>query len=590
MLDRTNINTLWGSLIIEELRRLGVDYFVISPGSRSTPLTVAVARNSGVHHIIVYDERGAAFHALGYGRATGKPAALICTSGTATANYLPAIVEAAQEAIPLIAITADRPPELRDTAANQTIQQPGVYSHYVRWSFDLPAPDLRIPPTMVLTTVDQLWHRSVGHDPGPVHLNCMFREPLAPVPGKIPAKYLQPLQRWMDKDHPYTRYRLSPLMPSDDDIRQVKTALLRARRGLLVLGWTGYPHPNPALHTLITRLNWPVFADIRSGYRMASPKRPIIFYFDQLLHARSLQRKLRIDTILHVGRPVTSKRFLQWLDAYPPEQYIHIAPGPERQDPVHRITLRLQASITHFVERLTQTEIPVRPSPILEWLMDQSQAIDQFLRKSLETDSLNEVTVARMIATYIPPEHALFVGNSMPIRDLDMFAPPADKCLPVEGNRGASGIDGLIATAAGYAAGAGKPVTLLLGDLSLIHDMNSLLQLASLPHPVILVVINNHGGGIFQFLPIARFPEVFERFFLTPHELTFQKLAEFTGLEYQKPTTLAAFQQVYTEALQKKRSCIIEVETQHADYRRLLERLGQFIDQLEKTLTRCAIK
>ncbi|NOX36223.1 MAG: 2-succinyl-5-enolpyruvyl-6-hydroxy-3-cyclohexene-1-carboxylic-acid synthase [Calditrichaeota bacterium] len=582
MIDRANINTIWGSLIVEELRRLGVDYFIISPGSRSTPLTVAVARNARVRHLIAYDERGAAFHALGYARATGKPAALICTSGTATANYLPAIIEASQEGIPLIVLTADRPPELRETGANQTILQPGLYSHYVRWSFDLPAPDLHIPPTVVLTTVDQLWYRAVGHHPGPVHLNCMFREPLAPTPQKIPARYLRPLLQWETGEQPYTRYRPAPPVPSDDDIRQVKTALLRARRGLVVLGWTGHPNPNPALSKLITRLNWPVFADIRSGYRLAGNQWPIIFYFDQLLHSRPLQRKLRIDTILHIGRPVTSRRFLQWLEAYPPQQYIHVAAGPERQDPAHRITLRLQASIELFVDRLFQTEIPVRPSPILDWLKNHSQTIDQFLQKSLATDTLSEVAVARVIAERIPPEHALFVGNSMPIRDLDMFAPPAGKCLPVEGNRGASGIDGLIATATGYAAGARRPVTLLLGDLALIHDMNALALLVRLPHPIILVVINNHGGGIFQFLPIAQFPDVFERFFLTPHELTFQKLAEFFGLDYQKPTTPAAFEQAYTDALQSKNSCIIEVETQHTDYRQLQERVRQFIEQLEK--------
>ncbi|NIR47646.1 2-succinyl-5-enolpyruvyl-6-hydroxy-3-cyclohexene-1-carboxylic-acid synthase, partial [candidate division KSB1 bacterium] len=195
-LNTANINALWGDLIVEELLRNDIDFFCISPGSRSTPLTVAVARKPRAKKQIMYDERSAAFFALGYVRATEKPAVLICTSGTAAANYYPAIIEAAMDYLPMIILSADRPPELRDTAANQTIRQPNLYSDYVKWKFDMPCPDLNIPPAMVLTTVDQLVYQSMRAPGGPVHLNCMFREPLAPIKAEVNPAYFNGLKKW----------------------------------------------------------------------------------------------------------------------------------------------------------------------------------------------------------------------------------------------------------------------------------------------------------------------------------------------------------------------------------------------------------
>ncbi len=583
MIDRTNRNTLWASLIVEELLRLGASYFVISPGSRSTPLTVAVARHPRTEHLIAYDERGAAFHALGYARATGRPAVLICTSGTAAANYLPAVIEASLEGIPMLLLTADRPPELRDTGANQTIRQPGIYTHYVRWEFDLPAPDFQIPPTMVLTTVDQSWHRAMATPPGPVHLNCMFREPLAPTPETVPARYLRKLKGWQESSRPYTAYSQAPSIPSDDPIRRIKTLLLGSRRGLIVLGWPGIRYPFQALVKLIRRLNWPVFADIRSGMRLLSEAFPVIPYFDQLLHSKTLQKQLNVDTILHLGSPVTSKRYLQWLEAYPPRHYIHVAPHPARHDPGHCITLRLQAELEPFVERLFGTEIPVPPSSVLQKLKQANRRVAAILEEALAAfPRISEISVARLIATLVPETHLLFAGNSMPIRELDMFSPPAGKNLRVEGNRGASGIDGLIATATGLAVGRQQPVTAIVGDLSVLHDMNSLLLVQRVTVPVLLIVVNNHGGGIFEFLPIARFQDVFEPFFRTPHHLTFEKLASFAGMAYRNPTSLDALQREYQAALHQSRSTLIEVHTnarenrdlQEGIRRRILEALG----------------
>ena len=235
-INTANINILWGSLIIAELIRNGIDYFCISPGSRSAPLATAVAQNQRARYLICFDERGAAFHALGYGRATGRPAALICTSGTAAANYYPAIIEASADNIPMLVLTADRPPELHESGANQVIDQPNLYGKYLNWEFDLPCPDEKIPPQFVLTTVDQAVFRSRRKPGGPVHVNCMFREPLAPFSEPIGNDYLQLISDWERKTEPLTKYEIAGVKPESSILKEVSDIIDHAKRGIVLAG------------------------------------------------------------------------------------------------------------------------------------------------------------------------------------------------------------------------------------------------------------------------------------------------------------------------------------------------------------------
>ena len=557
-----NINVLWGSIIVEELVRSGVDYFCISPGSRSTPLTVAVAKNPSAKSLICYDERAAAYHALGYARATGKPAAVITTSGTAVANCLPAVVEADADRVPLLILSADRPPELQETAANQTIRQQNIFGNYLRWQFTLPCPDEKIAPQMLLTTVDQAVYRTQRPPAGAVHLNLMFREPLAPTPAAVPPPYLDQLERWQQSDAAYSTYFLSFPETAEPALQELAETLAGTRRGLLVAGKLDNRGEQDAVRQLAAKLRFPVFADIRSGLRLGFSDPIHITYFDQLLFSEKFRRRFQPELILHFGGQPLSKRFLQYLENYPPKKYLVVANHPFRQDPAHRVTHRIEADISSFSRDLPVSNSGKIDSAWLEEISAASQKIDRLLGEELNvTERLSEPAVARAISQIIPADQALFVASSMPIRDLDMFADPGGAPVPVAANRGASGIDGTIASAAGFAVGLGKPVTLLIGDLAFLHDLNSLSLLNRLQQPLTIVLLNNHGSGIFSFLPIAGFPDVFEKYFATPHTCRFEAAARMFDINYRKPQTLTEFKEVYQKALGSNHSTLIEVQT-----------------------------
>lgn len=560
-MDFSNVNSLWGSLIVEELIRNGIDYFVISPGSRSSPLTVAVARNPQAKTMVCVDERGAAFHALGYGRATNNCAVLICTSGTAAANYFPAVIEASVNTVPLLILSGDRPPELRQTGANQTIQQFNLFGDYLRWQFDLPCADGQISPQMVLTTVDQAVYRVRRSPSGPVHLNCMFREPLAPTKVEIDCAYVSCLDFWKGSQQPYTSYGFSGLQVDPIYIAQVAEIIKDTRLGIIVVGQLKSSLDIKAVALLAKKLNWAVFVDVQSGLRLSSEIANAIPYCDQLLLSDFLAEIDYIDTVIQFGNCLVSKRLLDWLNQQKNLNYVMVIAQPFRDDPGHRVRLRIEADIANFC-RAVEPVIEVNHNNFCLKLEEKMQVIEQVLDNFLLNKiSLDEPTVARLITSYICEGNGLFLASSMPIRDVDMYGTIKGKQVFVGANRGASGIEGNIASATGFSVGLKAPVTLLMGDLAFLHDLNSLALLKSLSLPIIIVVINNNGGGIFSFLPIANFPDVFEHFFGTPHQLKFKLMAEMFGVKYYNPQTILEFIDAYKEGINSNQSAIIEVTT-----------------------------
>ena len=561
-MNPANLNSLWGYLIVEELIRNKINYFVLSPGSRSTPLTVAVARHPQAEKIICYDERGAGFHALGYARATGNPAVLICTSGTAAANYFPAVIEAAVEHLPMIIFSADRPPELRQTGANQTIQQVNLYGEYARWQFDLPCPDEKISPQMLLSTVDQAIYRARRSPCGVVHINCMFREPLAPTQEKFNREYLNSVEKWLKSGQLYTHHTGSVHTLQEEELKKLAKLLQKTSRGILVVGKLKSPDETQAVMKLAKKLNWAVFADIQSGLRLSTENHNIIHYFDQLILREDWHQGKPWEIVFQIGDRLISKRLLQLIEKSPPQDYILLLNHPSRHDPAHRVTRRLEGDISHICEQLCQKLSQGKTSTWTKNLQRQSQqmyhTIDDFLFSSPE---INEPALARLISRHIPPQNGLFLASSMAVRLMDMYAMPQAENIVVAANRGASGIEGTIACAAGFAVGLAAPVTLLIGDLACFHDLNSLYLLKYIPQPVIVVIINNGGGGIFSFLPIAQFEDVFETYFATPHQLKFRQAAEMFNLDYYYPQTLAEFASTYQAAIQSQVSTIIEVST-----------------------------
>jgi 2-succinyl-5-enolpyruvyl-6-hydroxy-3-cyclohexene-1-carboxylate synthase len=577
------MNQLWGYLIIEELVRNGVDYFVISPGSRSTPLTATVAQHPQTQKIVCLDERGAAFHALGYARATGNPAVLICTSGSAAANYLPAVIEAAIDRLPLMILSADRPPELRQTGANQTIDQVNLYGSYPKWQFDLPCPTAEISPNVVLSTIDLAVSKSRQTPGGVVQLNCMFREPFGSTdaPVEIPAS----LASWNESRSPYTRYASKLTIPTPDEIESLIEIIQSTAKGVLVVGQLKSTVDIEAVIKLAARLNWAVFADIQSGLRLRRDFPNLIHYFDRLLLTDRSVELEQIDTIVQIGTRIVSSRWLKWIEKHPPQNYIVVVNDGERHDPSHLVSLRIESDIAYLCQQLSQ-QLPQRPPSIwVQKLRSASDRISVTAAKFLKTIKLTEPLIARTISELIPSQHGLWVSNSMPIRDLDMYAftmhhPPSTIHHPQIGaNRGTSGIEGAIASATGFAVGLQATVTAIVGDLSSLHDLNSFALLAHNAQPVIVVIINNDGGGIFSFLPISKSTEIFDPYFGTPHGVNFSHPAAMFGLDYYHPQTSDQLIRDYREAVSKNCSAVIEVTTDRSENLQLHQALDKEIQQ-----------
>ena len=556
------LNHRWAALLTEELVRNGADMFCITPGSRSTPLTVAVARNPGARCVVHYDERGAAFFALGYARAAEEPAVLICTSGTAAANYYPAIIEAAQARVPIIVLTADRPPELLDAGANQTIHQPGMFGPYVRWRFDLPCPSAAISPAFVLTTVDQAVRRAMGPDAGPVHLNCPYREPLAP--NDAGAGSFADLRA---SSGPYTRY--APVSRGIDPTTQQHLCALveEARRPVLAIGQLQRGADRAAVAALASQVRCPIFPDVTSGLHLGFPHESILSHFDLLLSSPEIASELRPDLLLHIGGAMVSKSFQLWLERCPPEHYVRIADHPGRADPGHVVSLHIEADTSQACEAIKPCGLAIKDSDRLAliWLnliSEYRKRCALFLDRYFERqDALTEPAVARCVAATVREGDGLFLGNSMPIRDMQRYAAGHGAAPVVFANRGASGIDGNIATVAGAAHATGRTITAILGDLAVLHDLNSLALLRGVKTPVVFVVINNDGGGIFHFLPVATHTDVFEQYFATPHGLSFEHAAAMFDMAYCQPQTLEEFRHAYAAALARPGATFIEVQT-----------------------------
>ncbi|MEM6782796.1 MAG: 2-succinyl-5-enolpyruvyl-6-hydroxy-3-cyclohexene-1-carboxylic-acid synthase [Bacteroidota bacterium] len=585
-----HLNQVWATLLVEELVRLGVGLFCVAPGSRSTPLTLAVAAHPEARALVHFDERGSAFAALGYARATRRPAVWITTSGTALANGMPAVVEASVDGVPLLLLTADRPPELRQTGANQTIAQPGLFDPYVRWAFDLPTPSAEMPAAAVLTTVDQAFHRAARAPGGPVHLNAMVREPLAPPPGDGSdfEAYLRPLARWVDTAAPFTRYAAPVATAPPRALADLRGSLQRAQRGLVVAGRMRTQAESSAALRSAEALGWPLLADVESGLRTGRDGNDLVItHADLVLSSPSFRAAACPDAVLHLGGRPVSKRLAQHLAACAPPCYAVVRDDPDRFDPRHHVTHRIESDVVAFADALLAEGVSNGTTDAWRatW-RSAAAAVRTHLAKALDADApdepLSEPLVARLVSQHRPSDHALVLAASMPIRDVDAFADPRAPAAPVFANRGASGIDGTVATAAGVARGREAPATLLIGDLALLHDLNSLALLRHPDQPpVVIVAVNNDGGGIFHFLPLARegvqagiVPEAeFERFFGTPHGLSFADAARLFGIVYHAPKTVGDFVDAYRAAGESGRSALIEVRTERTANETLHARL-----------------
>lgn len=540
-------NELWAFQIIDHLVNLGVTYFCIAPGSRSGSLTLAAASHPKVETFVHFDERGLAFHALGYGKASLKAAAIIVTSGTAVGNLLPAIMEASIAHIPIIILTADRPPELRDCGANQTADHVKLFGNYVRWQVDVPCPDDNLPESYLSSLLSYAVFKGCETPFGPVHINCMFREPLYSANLAFPSEGINRT----------VRYAPSIATCSEKMLQMLAEKLSSYSSGMIIVGSLSNPEDAKAIVALGKAMNWPVVSDITSHMRPHSYESPCICYFDAIIKNAE---NMEVDCVLHLGDRIVSKTVSEWLSHQEPDYYL-VADHSDRYDPKGQIDFRLHCDISWFCTQIIP-HLNVKESQLLSLWLEYSDQIKNKLHYMLTLPKdVSEPGIIHMISSTLPKDWNVFLSNSMPVRDADSFFYPENFAGKVFVNRGVSGIDGNVSTAAGIAAAMQQPLVAVLGDLAFMHDMNAIVQIAKSPVPVVLLVINNGGGGIFSFLPIHSKTAKFEEYFAIAHDYHFEKLAQFAGLEFYKPGSMQELAQTWQNLKATPRSCFIEVVT-----------------------------
>jgi 2-succinyl-5-enolpyruvyl-6-hydroxy-3-cyclohexene-1-carboxylate synthase len=538
--DFRNTNTLWASVLVGTLVRLGLKTAVVSPGSRCAPLTLALATHPQVEALPILDERSAAFFALGLAKRTGCPSLLVCTSGTAAAHYYPAVIEARESQVPLLVLSADRPPQLRHCASGQTIDQQKLFGNFPNWYAELALPQADLTLLAYLRqTLVQAWHRSLWPIPGPVHLNCPLEDPLAPVADGLAAA----LPGQLDDD--FWR-ALGPIPGPIDPPGPLLTDLAAqlhhwqgCDRGLIIAGPAQPPHPLPysqALATLSRCLGWPVLAEALSPLRQRASLNPnLVTSYDAILTRMGNSPDLVPELVLQVGPLPTSKTLRQWLQRSQPRRWL-VGPGVANLDPLHGPTTALGASLEQLAQAAAPLAPPPHPSAYWQRWLEQEHRTRQHLDQTLAgLSNLFSGKVPWLMAQVLPPQTPVVIANSLPIREAEWFWPPSDRGLRPLCNRGANGIDGTLSTALGVAHG-GTPTVLLTGDLALLHDTNGWLSLPGLRGHLTVVVINNQGGGIFQGLPIAQFDPPFEQFFAMPQRVDLNHLCAAYGVSYERVT------------------------------------------------------
>lgn len=547
----SDVNSYFFRTLIKELVSSGVRHFCISPGFRSAPLALAAAEHPLVTTSVHIDERGLGYYALGLSKALNEPVAIIVTSGSAVANLLPALIEAKDEGIPLVLLTADRPPELRQTMANQTWDQVKCFSPWVCFEMDLPCPSEELPKNFLKTTVGYAIHMAMRESRGPIHLNCMIRPPLnldsASFEKKsFPCHYV------------FAKKRISP-----NELKTFFPQDFSQKRGVVI---AGRMDDTSEILPLLKMLQWPLFADPLSNLRKPEIEPFLIVGYQEFLQIEPP------EVILQLGDRCVCHELLNW--AAQAKEHIVVAPHPYRVDPNHSVSLRIESEIDSFVKSFLSIVEPANSSSWLSsWRRPQKGVLSLMDQLTIES----EPGFIRRLSHLIPETTSLFVSNSMVIRHVDLVY--YGNGGPIYGNRGVSGIDGNIATAIGIAAGSKRPLIALLGDTTTLHDLNSLLILQKEPLPILFIVFNNGGGQIFRHCQVKT--PFLEELFIAPYQVDFELLAKSLSLEYELFSQKTSLESLL---LSLDRPKILEVRTDAKrdmeERMKLREELSEHLDHL----------
>lgn len=542
-MDRANANTALASAFVEELARCGLRHAVLSPGSRSAPLAVALWRRPEIEVTVLVDERGAAFFALGAAQASGAPVAMLCTSGTAAANFHPAIREADESAISLIALTADRPPELRGIGAGQTIDQVKLYGSAVRWFCEV--------GTHEADDDGLLHYRSLAcrafaaargeARPGPVHLNFPWREPLAPAPVEGAVTATDPLALEGRDARPLTAVTPYGAEPSELLLEEVAAQIGSARSGAIVAGRQLDPELREPLARLARAAGFPILAEPTSQLRSGPHDRShVIASYDLLLRDGGFRERVAPDLVLRFGEMPTSKPLRAWLAESGANQIV-VDPLGGWNEPTRRAAALLRADPVELAAGwAARVEAGDREAPAA-WL-DAERAAREAIEAELEgLEAPTEPGLQLALGRAHRDGDLVYTASSMPIRDQEAFLPAGEADTLFLCNRGANGIDGLISSGIGAAHATGRPTTIVTGDLGLLHDLGGLAALREVSTPVRIVVVDNDGGGIFHFLPPAEALDggEFEALFGTPQGVDVARAAALFDLPHQRIDSLS---------------------------------------------------
>ncbi|KYN82070.1 2-succinyl-5-enolpyruvyl-6-hydroxy-3-cyclohexene-1-carboxylate synthase [Vibrio cidicii] len=545
--DQALLNRVWCQVLLEELCRFGVQQVCVAPGSRSTPLTLEADANPKLHLHTHFDERGLGYLALGLAKASDRPVAIIVTSGTAVANLLPAVAEAGLTGEKLVLLTADRPVELVDCGANQAIRQVGIFAPHVCAELDLPSPTTSIALPWLLTSVDQVMHRQAvaGHA---VHINCPFPEPLYSDGDKaLYAEYLASIALWLRSEQVYSAQslHLHNTLPIGESWWQ--------KKGLVVIGSLPLADAQAAL-AFAKQLGWPVLCDVQSGVTSEWAG-----YDLWLQNPKASAQLAQAELVVQFGSRLVSKRWNQWLPTQISSQctYWYISPQLERNNPAHLPQRHFVASAQQWqCQALSEWQ---GDSPHagwadeLKWYSQQSQWVAEKIAKQ----PIGELSLACQLGQWATSA-TLFLGNSLFVRLADMVARLDGRAVFT--NRGASGIDGLFATAAGVQRAQQQPLLMILGDTSALYDLNSLALFTHNPLPAVLVVVNNDGGAIFDLLPVPA--QQRQSLYQMPHGFGFEFAARQFALAYARPQNLAQCGQMIEQHLASGQgTLLVEVKT-----------------------------
>jgi 2-succinyl-5-enolpyruvyl-6-hydroxy-3-cyclohexene-1-carboxylate synthase len=544
--DPTNRNTALASAMAEEFARSGVRRAVLSPGSRSTPLAVALWREPSIEVTVVLDERSAGFFALGTALATREPAVVLCTSGSAAANLHPAVVEADEASVPMIVLTADRPPELRDIGAGQTIDQLKLYGDAVRWFCEVGTHDADDEGLLHFRSIACRAHAAAAGDPrpGPVHLNVPWREPLAPISVEGQVTAMDPLALAGRGDEPLSAIEISTPRADEGLLDRLAERIEGVERGMIVVGRLPEAAVAEPLVALAAAAGYPILAEPTSQLRRGPHDRSLVIStYDHI--ARDRPASLRPDLVVRAGDMPTSKPLRHWLSAIEDLGQVVLDPIGEWREPTRRADTVVRADPSATARALTERLGRLRPgasavagSPFAEAWLEADRGVVRAVDGRLEElEELSEPGVWCALGRGLRDGDSVLAASSMPVRDLETFLRPGPEGVRIASNRGANGIDGLVSTAAGLAAGSGARTWAVLGDLALFHDLGGMAIAKRLPD-LRLIVIDNSGGGIFHFLPQAEAMETeeFEALLGTPAGTDPAAAAELFGVPVAVPS------------------------------------------------------